>query len=121
MRELFLAGLGAALVITFMLALYAVLRAGPVELDIRGRRATPFHAWGSTRRDVAAFLDRKRRGRETAMVEKFGITTPEEVGVDTLSERLHEESVTSGGVVKFRELVSAWVRKPQRRLYHPSA
>jgi hypothetical protein len=55
------------------------------------------------------------------VVEKFGITTPEKVGVDTLSERLHEESVTSGGVVKFRELVSAWVRKPRRRHNHPSA
>jgi hypothetical protein len=41
------------------------------------------------------------------VVEKFGITTPEEVSVDTLAERLHEESVTSGGVVKFPELVSA--------------
>jgi C4-dicarboxylate transporter DctM subunit len=34
-RELFLAGLGAALVITTMLAIYAVLRAGPVQASSR--------------------------------------------------------------------------------------
>jgi C4-dicarboxylate transporter DctM subunit len=34
-RELFLAGMGAALVITVMLAIYAVLRAGPVQASAR--------------------------------------------------------------------------------------
>ena len=34
-RELFLAGMGAALVITIMLAVYAVLRAGPVQASAR--------------------------------------------------------------------------------------
>jgi C4-dicarboxylate transporter DctM subunit len=41
-RELFLAGLGAALVITLMLALYAVLRAGPVA-------ATSAFSWARLR------------------------------------------------------------------------
>ena len=89
----------------------------PCTPTFTGRRAVfPFRSWGGYDEYVAETL-----GTLLLVVEKFGITTPEEVGVDTLSERLHEESVTSGGVVKFRELVSAWVRKPRRRLYHPSA
>jgi hypothetical protein len=43
---------------------------------------------------------------------KFGIVTAKEVSIDTLAERLRKETVTSGGVVKIPELVSAWAHKP---------
>jgi len=56
----------------------------------------PSRSWGGYDECVAETL-----GTLLLVVEKFGITTPEEVSVDTLAERLAEESVTSGGVVKF--------------------
>jgi hypothetical protein len=43
---------------------------------------------------------------------KFGIATEEEVGIDTLAERLRAETVASGGVVEAPDLVSAWTREP---------
>jgi SAM-dependent methyltransferase len=46
------------------------------------------------------------------LMERFGIATAEEVGVETLAERLREEMVASGGVGKPPEMVSAWVPKP---------
>jgi hypothetical protein len=46
------------------------------------------------------------------LVLKFGTTTVEEVDIDTLAERLREETVGSGGVVKLPDLVSAWTRIP---------
>ena len=46
------------------------------------------------------------------LLERFGIASAEEVGVETLAERLREETVASGGVVKPPELVSAWATKP---------
>jgi ubiquinone/menaquinone biosynthesis C-methylase UbiE len=46
------------------------------------------------------------------LVERFGIATAEEVGVETLAGRLREETVASGGVVKPPEMVSAWAQKP---------
>jgi ubiquinone/menaquinone biosynthesis C-methylase UbiE len=39
---------------------------------------------------------------------KFGIATAEEIGIETLLERLHEES--QGGVTRYIGLVSAWAR-----------
>ena len=46
------------------------------------------------------------------LVLKFGIATAEEVDIDTLAERLREETVGGGGVVKLPDLVSAWTRMP---------
>jgi SAM-dependent methyltransferase len=46
------------------------------------------------------------------LLERFGIATAEEVGVETLAERLREEMVASGGVGKPPEMVSAWAPKP---------
>ena len=46
------------------------------------------------------------------LLERFGIATTEEVGVETLVERLREEMVASGGVGKPPEMVSAWATKP---------
>jgi SAM-dependent methyltransferase len=46
------------------------------------------------------------------LVERFGMATAEEVGVDTLAERLREEMVASGGVGKPPEMVSAWAPRP---------
>ena len=46
------------------------------------------------------------------LVERFGIATAEEVGVDTLADRLREEMVASDGVGKPPEMVSAWAPKP---------
>jgi SAM-dependent methyltransferase len=46
------------------------------------------------------------------LVERFGIATAEDVGVDTLADRLREEMVASDGVGKPPEMVSAWAPKP---------
>ena len=41
---------------------------------------------------------------------KFGLATSEEVDIDTLAERLRDETVASGGIVKAADLVGAWTR-----------
>ncbi len=46
------------------------------------------------------------------LVERFGTATAEEVGVDTLADRLREEMVASDGVGKPPEMVGAWAPKP---------
>jgi ubiquinone/menaquinone biosynthesis C-methylase UbiE len=46
------------------------------------------------------------------LVERFGIATAEEVDIDTLADRLREETVASDGVVKPPDMVSAWAPKP---------
>jgi len=46
------------------------------------------------------------------LILKLGIATEEEVGIDTLAERLRAEVVASGGVIKTPDLVGAWARKP---------
>jgi hypothetical protein len=45
------------------------------------------------------------------LILKLGIATEEEVGIDTLAERLRAEGVDSGGVIKTPDLVGAWSRK----------
>jgi ubiquinone/menaquinone biosynthesis C-methylase UbiE len=45
------------------------------------------------------------------LMVKFGIATAEEVEVETLAERLQEESVKHRGVVKLPDMASAWVLK----------
>ena len=46
------------------------------------------------------------------LVVKLGIATEEEVGVETLAERLRRETVATDGVVKAPEVVGAWARRP---------
>jgi SAM-dependent methyltransferase len=46
------------------------------------------------------------------LVLSSGIATAEEVAIETLAERMRAETVVSGGVVKWPDLVSAWTRKP---------
>jgi SAM-dependent methyltransferase len=46
------------------------------------------------------------------LILKFGIATAEEVGIETLADRLREEVVSQGGVARLPALVSAWTRKP---------
>ena len=46
------------------------------------------------------------------MMENLGVTTAEEVDVETLAARLREEAVDGGGVISFPTLVGAWTRKP---------
>ena len=45
------------------------------------------------------------------LIVKFGIATEEEIDIDTLAERLRAETITSDGVVKAPDLVSAYSRK----------
>jgi SAM-dependent methyltransferase len=40
----------------------------------------------------------------------LGLATPEEVGIDSLAERLRAETLARGGVIKLPDLVSAWTR-----------
>ena len=46
------------------------------------------------------------------MKEQMGVATPEEVGVDTLADRLREEVVGQRGVQMLPTIVGAWARKP---------
>jgi SAM-dependent methyltransferase len=45
-------------------------------------------------------------------IVQFGIATPEQVGVDTLAERLRAEVVSQQGVVTTWSFITAWARKP---------
>jgi SAM-dependent methyltransferase len=45
------------------------------------------------------------------LILKLGIATEEEVEIDTLAQRLRDDVVASGGVIKTPELVGAWTRK----------
>jgi hypothetical protein len=45
------------------------------------------------------------------LLQQFGIATEEEIGMETLAERLREETVGRGGVARLPVLVSAWFRK----------
>jgi SAM-dependent methyltransferase len=42
------------------------------------------------------------------LVERFGIATADEVGIETLAERLRAETAASGGIVKSPDLIGAW-------------
>ena len=50
------------------------------------------------------------------LVLKLGIATEQEVEIGTLAERLRQETVVAGSVVKTPEVVSAWALKPWPRL-----
>lgn len=45
------------------------------------------------------------------LIEQFGLGTAEEIGIETLAERLREETVSQRGVARTPMLISAWVRK----------
>jgi SAM-dependent methyltransferase len=45
------------------------------------------------------------------LIAKFGLATEEEIGIDTLAERLREETMGRGGAARLPILVSAWVRR----------
>lgn len=44
------------------------------------------------------------------LIQQFDIATEEDIGIETLAERLREETVSRGGVARGPALVSAWVR-----------
>jgi SAM-dependent methyltransferase len=44
------------------------------------------------------------------LILQYGLATEEEIGVDTLAERLREETVSHGGAARLPALVSSWVR-----------
>jgi SAM-dependent methyltransferase len=45
------------------------------------------------------------------LILQFGIATAEEVGIETMEDRLREEIISLGGVARLPALVSAWTRK----------
>jgi hypothetical protein len=45
------------------------------------------------------------------LIKQFGLGSEEEIGIETLAERLREETVSQRGVARTPILVSAWVRK----------
>jgi len=47
------------------------------------------------------------------LIERTGVATKEEVGVDTLAARLREEVVAANAVVRVPELIAAWTRVPR--------
>jgi hypothetical protein len=48
------------------------------------------------------------------LLQKFGIATAEDVGIETLDERFREEIGSTGGVIRLPVLVSAWTRVGQK-------
>ncbi len=50
-------------------------------------------------------------GSMLPLILASGVATAEEVGIDTLADRLRAETVARGGVVKFPDLVGAWTRR----------
>ncbi len=67
----------------------AAIGGGPVGADIAEQ-----HAW-----TVRMFLP---------LILQFEIATAEEIGVETLTERLREEIRSTGGIARTTSLVSAW-------------
>lgn len=45
------------------------------------------------------------------LIQQFGLATEQDIGIETLAERLREEMVSRGGVARGPALVSAWVCK----------
>ncbi len=48
----------------------------------------------------------------TPLIVKFGLATEEEIGIETLADRIREEIVSRQGAARLPALASAWVRKP---------
>ena len=46
------------------------------------------------------------------MIERTGVATPEEVGIETLAERLRQQAVEYGATVVSPSLFAAWARRP---------
>jgi SAM-dependent methyltransferase len=46
------------------------------------------------------------------LILQFGIATTEEIGIETLTKRLREETASRGGVARLPGLVSAWAHAP---------
>ena len=44
------------------------------------------------------------------LIQQFGLATEEEIGIDTLADRLREEIVSQGGAAHLPVVVSAWAR-----------
>ncbi len=44
------------------------------------------------------------------LILQFGLATEEEIGIDTLAERLREETIGRGGAARLPVVVSAWTR-----------
>lgn len=57
-----------------------------------------FDMWAE---DVRTFLP---------LIRQFGLATEEEIGIDTLADRLREETVSHGGSARSPIVVSAWTR-----------
>ena len=62
---------------------------------------------------VRAGIDH-RTGLKLALMERTGVATAAEVGVDTLAARLREEVVAADATVVPPPLIGAWTRKPAR-------
>ena len=45
-------------------------------------------------------------------LEASGIVTAEDVGIDSLCDRLRQDIVSRNGVIVYQTLVRAWARKP---------
>ncbi len=45
------------------------------------------------------------------LILKFGIATEEEIGIETLAERLREETVSQHGIARLPVVISAWTRR----------
>ena len=46
------------------------------------------------------------------LIEKTGVATAEEVGIDTLAARMREQAVAANAVLRVPELIAAWTRVP---------
>jgi hypothetical protein len=45
------------------------------------------------------------------MMERLGVATPDEIGIDTLAEGLRQAALVSGSTVMGPHLVGVWARR----------
>lgn len=85
-------------------AVFARARLAPPVLRLDGLIAA-----GEQARDRLEMKGSLAETLAPAMVA-YGIVTPEELGIDTLTERMISETIANGSVIISRFEVSAWVR-----------
>ena len=46
------------------------------------------------------------------LIERTGVATKDQIGIDTLAARMREQAVAANAVVRVPELIAAWTRVP---------
>ena len=71
------------------------------DVCIDGGQDSPYYEWMAA--SVSSTLP---------AIERHGVATADDVGLDTLAERLRAETVNAGGALMPMSLIGAWSRTP---------